>query len=50
MYYIMLEFRFLYVGLIKTTKNIIKLVRKKKLIGKKTRNFKLLDQSNETFL
>ena len=35
MYYIMLEFRFLYVGLRKTIKDIFELVGKKNLVGKK---------------
>ena len=43
MYYIMLELRFLYVGLRKTIKDGLKLVGKK-IGGEKTGNFKLLGQ------
>ena len=50
MYYIMLKFQFLYVGLSKTTKEIFNwLENKKKWLGKKREkpgNFKLLDQSS----
>ena len=44
MYYIMLKFPLLYVGLRKTIKDIFKFVGEKKIWSRKTGNFELLDE------